>query len=500
MLFILRGIFCSAIFLGGAFSAGAQSPVEMDLRVCLAMANQDTQIDACTRVIDNPAAQDRQVVAAFIERAYAFRRRSEWRLALIDADRAVELQPGNWRTLFLRAQTNYDMRNYEASIVDYDAVLRINPQNVAAFYNRGLAYQYSGNREMALANYEAALKLRPRYALALMNRGFLSAGIGNYEAALKDYDAALASEPTLLRARIYRAEAFDRLERYSDAVAEYQAIVDGPQARPGNKDDLFAKRVAGERLEAMQRKVASGTRTRPAPVERRVALVIGNSGYAHAGSLKNPENDAKAIAKTLKEVGFTEVRERFNLPQTDLVKELKEFGDVAQQSDWAVIYFSGHGIEHSGTNFLVPIDAKLERPEHVEDEAVSLKRMLDKVSGAAKMQLVIFDACRVNPFVQRLRERSGRMTRSIARGLAPVEPDNATLVVYAARDGTVALDGEGNLSPFAEALTMHMVEPGLEISLLFRKVRDSVMGKTARQQEPFTYGSLPAQALYFKAK
>ena len=94
--------------------------------------------------------------------------------------------------------------------------------------------------------------------------------------------------------------------------------------------------------------------------------------------------------------------------------------------------------------------------------------------------------------------QAGKQARSIGRGLASIEPEGGVLVAYAARDGTTALDGESENSPYAEALVKHLAEPGLEISLLFRKVRDEVLGKTARQQEPYTYGSLPAQPFYFK--
>ena len=141
-------------------------------------------------------------------------------------------------------------------------------------------------------------------------------------------------------------------------------------------------------------------------------------------------------------------------------KVLKDFGDLADGADWAVIYFVGHGMEIAGTNYLISVDAKLELQRHVEDEAMPLARVLGKVAGAGKMQLVILDACRNNPFVAKMRQ-SGRATRAISSGLASIEPESGVLVAYAARDGTTALDGEAN-SPFLEALVRHIGEPGLE--------------------------------------
>jgi uncharacterized caspase-like protein len=134
----------------------------------------------------------------------------------------------------------------------------------------------------------------------------------------------------------------------------------------------------------------------------------------------------------------------------------------------------------------------------VEDEAVPLSRVMSKVTSASKLQLVILDACRNNPFVPRMRG-TGR-TRSVGSGLTAIEPETGVLVAYAARDGTTALDGDSASpnSPYANALARYIGEQGLEISLLFRKVRDDVLSSTGKQQEPYTYGSLPAQPFYFR--
>ena len=185
--------------------------------------------------------------------------------------------------------------------------------------------------------------------------------------------------------------------------------------------------------------------------------------------------------------------ERYDLGQVAMGNVLKEFGDKAVLSDWAVVFYSGHGMEMNGIAYLIPVDAKLERDTHVEDEAVPMQRVLDKVGSAQKLRLVILDACRNNPFLTRM-VRSGGVARSIGRGLAPVEPEGGVLVAYAAKHGTTAEDGTGSNSPFTEALVASLEEPGLEIGFLFRKV----LTTTARRQEPYLYGSLPNEALYFK--
>jgi uncharacterized caspase-like protein len=231
--------------------------------------------------------------------------------------------------------------------------------------------------------------------------------------------------------------------------------------------------------------------------ETRVALVIGNSRYANAGALPNARNDAETIAASLRRIGFTTVTLNLDLSREKITDTLKIFAAEADRADWAVVYYAGHGIEFGGTNYLIPTDAKLASDRDISFEAVSLEQVLLAVEGAQKLRLVILDACRDNPFARGMRRTTAN--RSIGRGLARVEPEGATLVVYAARDGQVALDGDGGgNSPFATALAKYIETPGMEINFLFRKVRDDVLTATGRRQEPFVYGSLPAAEFYFR--
>jgi len=177
--------------------------------------------------------------------------------------------------------------------------------------------------------------------------------------------------------------------------------------------------------------------------------------------------------------------------------KLRAFARDAERADWAVVYFAGHGIEIGGVNYLIPVDARLETDRDAQFEAVALEQVLGAVEGAKKLRLVVLDACRDNPFAQRMKRTVA--SRSIGRGLARVEPEGGTLVAYAAKHGEIALDGEGTNSPFVTALLKHMPTPGVEINKLFRLVRDDVMTATGRRQEPFIYGSLPAEDFFFVA-
>ncbi len=236
----------------------------------------------------------------------------------------------------------------------------------------------------------------------------------------------------------------------------------------------------------------SGTDTEAA---KRVALVIGNSAYEKTSKLKNPENDARTLADTLDAIGFDQVTLKLDQTYTQLRRSLSQFSRQAAGADVALIYFAGHGIEVSGTNYVIPVDAGLAHVDDVEFEAVEVSKLLSAMNRAGTLKLVILDACRNNPFKQSM--ASTGTTRSVGRGLARVNPAGSdTLVAYAAKEGTLADDGTGTNSPYAAALIKHLTTPGLDVRLMFGRVRDEVLAATGRRQEPFTYGSLGGEAIY----
>lgn len=232
----------------------------------------------------------------------------------------------------------------------------------------------------------------------------------------------------------------------------------------------------------------------PAFAEKRVALVLANSAYRNAPQLANPVNDGAVIAKTLQEAGFDVVESRHDLPALETRRVLRDFADAARTADIAVVYYAGHGIEVDGANYLIPIDAKLERDTDVYDEALSLDRILVAVEPAKQLRLVILDACRDNPFGKTMKRTLA--TRGIGRGLAQVEPTSPnTLIAYSAKAGSTAQDGDGSNSPFTIALSKHLTTPGLDVRRAFGFVRDDVLKTTNNRQEPFVYGSLGGEDL-----
>jgi hypothetical protein len=235
--------------------------------------------------------------------------------------------------------------------------------------------------------------------------------------------------------------------------------------------------------------VASAAFATGAAADRRVALVIGNSAYRNAPSLKNTINDATAIATMLKSSGFEVVIPRTDLGVVDFKRAVREFLLTAENADIAVVYYAGHGVEMNGTNYLIPVDARLSRDYDVEDEAVSLDRLIWALQSVRRLRLIMLDACRDNPFASR--SRSASMRSTMKGGLGKLEDVGAdTLVAYAAKAGSVSYDGDGANSPYATALVRHLTEPGVDIRIALGKVRDDVIDMTGGRQEPFIYGSL----------
>ena len=249
----------------------------------------------------------------------------------------------------------------------------------------------------------------------------------------------------------------------------------------------------------------------PPPAVRRIALVIGNGRYtAEKDVLDNPANDAKAIAKALTRIGFYGVKPNgddfavnfaapgvpalIDLDQKRLGRALAALERAAPGVSQAVIYYAGHGIEVSGENYLIPIDAKLAHDTDAKYETQPLRRALDAIDGATGLRLVILDACRNNPFRARLFRNRGD-----GGGLRSIEPPGNVLVAYAAKHGSFASDGKKGTvnSPFAAALLSHIEKPGLEVVDLFREVKDDVLDRTEHLQEPYLYGSLGRRREYF---
>ena len=224
--------------------------------------------------------------------------------------------------------------------------------------------------------------------------------------------------------------------------------------------------------------------------EKRVALVIGNSAYQSVARLPNPARDANSVAQLLKKANFDVVSVQQDVGNLDFKRAIRKFEELAGDSDIAVVFYAGHGIEIGGVNYMIPVDAKLASDLDASDEAIP-DRIVEAVEPARRLRLVILDACRDNPFVVNMKRQRQGANRSVSAGLGKVEPTGTgTLIAYAAKAGSTADDGIGEHSPFTAALLNNLTTSGLDIRLAFGRVRDEVMKITNERQEPFVYGSL----------
>jgi uncharacterized caspase-like protein len=233
----------------------------------------------------------------------------------------------------------------------------------------------------------------------------------------------------------------------------------------------------------------------PQPQGRRVALVIGNSDYRAVPVLPNPKRDSALIADALRRTGFQSVTLANDLTREQMNDALRKFAVESDNAEWSLVYFAGHGIEVGGQNYVIPVDAKLSADRDVQFEALQLEQVLAATDGAKKLRLLLLDACRENPYATQMKRVVA--SRAIDRGLPQVETDAGMLVVFAAKHGQVAFDGQGGNSPFVSALVQRMLTPQLEIRKMFDLVRDDVMATTGRRQQPFSYGSVPGNEDFY---
>lgn len=222
--------------------------------------------------------------------------------------------------------------------------------------------------------------------------------------------------------------------------------------------------------------------------DRRIALVIGNSAYRDA-PLRNPVNDANAMAESLKQAGF-EVILKTNANRKEMNALVRDFGDRLLRGGMGLFYFAGHGMQVGGKNYLIPVGAEIQREDEVPDESVPADLVLRKMETANNgLNLVIMDACRNNPFA--------RSFRSSSQGLGRMEAPGGTLLVYATRPGSTAADGDGENGVFTKHFLAKMKQPGLDLANLVGEVSDAVEKETRKAQQPWIEGNLKGSRFYF---
>jgi uncharacterized caspase-like protein len=230
-----------------------------------------------------------------------------------------------------------------------------------------------------------------------------------------------------------------------------------------------------------------------AAAERRVALVIGNGAYQNVARLKNPANDAQLMAETLAAIGFELVggKPLIDADKAGLERAIRSFGQALRGGAIGLFYYSGHGVQIGGINYLIPVGANVAEELDAKFELVDAGLVLDAMANARnRLNIMILDACRNNPF-------GGRGLRDIGAGLAQVSAPAGTVISYATQPGDVAQDGAGRHSPYTDALAAAIRHPGQDIFATFNEVGLSVKEATRGQQQPWLATSPIEGRFYF---
>jgi tetratricopeptide (TPR) repeat protein len=450
-------------------------------------------------------------------RGLIYLRRGELQRAYDEFNIALSLNSGNNRYTNLlnlgRVQTL--RKQYQSALAFFAEGKPLNPEGWEISGYRCITYTEMGRLDDALADCNEVIAKHPKFSGPLARRGNVWRAKGDLDAALRDFNDALKLSPNFVYAYVGRAQVYEQRKDLTAARADYRSA-GAALNKVEEYETTLARRFARERLAALVaadpslrsqsteavapppgKPPASGAPAAATP--HKVALIVGNGAYRNVAQLVNPPRDAKLIADTLASLGFQTVTLAPNLTRDQFFAALHAFGREAERADWAVVYYAGHGMEIGGINYLIPTDARLAADHDAELQAVALEQVIAAVSGARKLRLVMLDACRDNPFEKNMQHTMA--LKLVGKGLSNIEPEAGFMVVYAAKHGETAQDGDAANSPFATAVAREIRMPKVEVRRLFDIVRDDVWKATNKQQQPFTYGSPPGrEEFYFVAE
>jgi tetratricopeptide (TPR) repeat protein len=505
----------------------------------------DAAIAGCTRYLARPGRSASQRAVALTVRGDAWRRKNDFERALTDQTEAIRLNPKEPHLYSNRGVTLRSKGDHDLALADYAEAIKRSPKNAWFYNNRGITYREKNDLALALIDLEDAVRLDGKQTTFLLNRATILREMGDLDRSLEDLNRAIKLDPknpALLSARgfVYRAKGdLDRAIADSDAAiriaprfavpyvnrglsyeshgdlaraqSDFRLAVALPPDFHIKKSGEFNAIVDGRREQQMARVrlalLSNPDDTRPstpaapagrATPGRRIAIVIGNGAYAHVPVLPNPINDARAITKHLRTLGF-EVTEGTNLDKRGMKRMSDGFLRDAATARVALMFYAGHGVQIDGRNYLVPVDASFTAGGEITGDMVEVDTMMTGLDDQIRTNIVVLDACRDNPMAQKTAANTAGATRSLAirSGLAATSGlgkgatlGAGTLLVFATAPGQVALDGEGDNSPFSAALSRHIGTPGLEVQQMLTRVRAEVVAATSSKQVPWSNSSL----------
>jgi tetratricopeptide (TPR) repeat protein len=529
----------------------------------------DQQIDACNKIIALKVFSGEQLATTYFWRAVAWNKKGdyakviadtsealrltrnqalynmrgsayydkgEYDIAIADFNDALRIGPPNGSIFHNRGNAWRSKGEYAHAIEDYSEAIRLIPNNAYSYQNRGAAKQALGDLDGALADINDAIRFDPALPSPLTNRAVIWRAKGNTDRAIADTTEAirLAKAKTpgnimtppgsmLISAYMQRGLAYEAKGDYASARQDFSATLEGVASDATSKANQATAKVRLSLLSdavapAPPRAAPSGqaqqnaaaTPASPPPVAatnagRRVALVIGNGAYAHVKALPNPPNDARSIAKSLRDIGF-DVSDGTDLDRAAMQKMTRDFLREAARAQVAVVYYAGHGVQIDGRNYLVPVDVQMRAGGNITDGMIDMDTILAGLDDQVRTNILILDACRNNPLEPKV--ASAGPNRGIEAGSGLAAPTSlgtgatlgaGTLIAFATAPGQVALDGEGANSPFSAALSRHIGTAGLEVQQMLTRVRAEVVAETKSRQVPWSNSSLLGE-VYLAAK
>ncbi len=531
--------------------ASAQSRSQLGPLCTTETTPAERMIDACNKIIALKVFSGGQLATIYFWRAVGWNKKGDYAHVIADATEALRLQPAQ-AIYNLRGSAYYDKGEYEIAIADFNDALKSGPPSGTIFHNRGNAYRGTGDFAKAVADYDQAIKLAPKSALSWQNRGISKEALGDLDGALADINEAIRLDPALasplinrsviwrakgnveraiadaseavrlaqnppanvmtppgsvvIAAHVHRALAYEAKGEFDSAKADYAAALKPIASDAGSKANQATAKV---RLSLLSEPPAQPQQRADAPAAvsssaeppsfatgQRMALVIGNGAYTHVQPLPNPPRDARAIAKSLREIGFTVV-EGIDLDRAAMQARTHDFLREAARAQVAVVYYAGHGVQVDGRNYLVPTDIALTAGSNVTAAMVDMDQILAGLDDQIRTNILILDACRNNPLAPHTAAAEAGRGLTGATGLAAPSSLGAgatsgagTLIAFATAPGKVALDGEGDNSPFSAALSRHIGAPGLEVQQMLTRVRAEVVASTKNKQVPWSNSSL----------
>ena len=404
-----------------------------------------------------------------------------------------------------RALAWHNKGQFDRALSDYDQAVRLAPTDTTAINNRGIAWQAKGNLDRAIADFSAAIRLDPTDRVgALRFRSIALRQRGDVEGAIADADKAIRLYPDYNAAYVARGLAYEAKGDTARARADFSVALALPAKYPSGPDAQQQARARLAALDQAASRASPGPAVSPLPsiseggdFKRRVALVIGNSDYQFANRLPNPINDSADMAAILRRLKF-DVVEGANLDRRGMGDAIRQFGRKLEGADLAVFFYAGHGLQVGGKNYLVPIDAKLERAGDLALDTVEVATVMDQMEAEKRVNLIFLDACRDNPLARNLARSLGTRSVAVGQGLATIQSAIGTLIAYSTQPNNVALDGEGRNSPFATALLKHLADPGVDVGIIMRRVRADVIAATRDKQVPWDDSSLVGEIVLMR--